>query len=200
MPPRGGPRRGLPPPTASLESAPRGCPVPGVGRPHLEDVDVEVGVGQQGPGEQHAGQGRAGAPEAGHIQEQPVLRVKAQGDQAQSPQSHPQLHLPQPLCQRARQGMRAGRVGTLDSWLPGGQGARAEGGLSEFNGSTPNLLDACSPIVWMRQGATKQHDQGQGRPVTLLLLPRGVTPMTSTITMSTCLWPHYAFTPSWRGP
>lgn len=34
------------------------------GRPHLEDVDVEVGVGQQRPGEQHAGQGGAGALEA----------------------------------------------------------------------------------------------------------------------------------------
>ena len=70
---------------------------PGSGRPHLEDVDVEVRVGQQGSGDEHAGQGRAGALEARHVEEDPVVRVKAQGNQAQGPQSRLELHLSQPL-------------------------------------------------------------------------------------------------------
>ena len=64
---------------------------------------MEIRVGQQGPGDEHTAQGRAGAPEARHVQEQPVLRIKAQGDQAQSPQGCPELHLSQPLCQNGRE-------------------------------------------------------------------------------------------------
>ena len=46
----------------SLRQAPwRAIPVApqhsGWGRPHLEDVDVKVRVGQQGSGDKHAGQG-----------------------------------------------------------------------------------------------------------------------------------------------
>lgn len=59
----------------------------GLGRPHLEDVDMEVGVGQQGSGSEHAEQGRAGAPEARHAPKQPVVSVEAQGDQAQGAHS-----------------------------------------------------------------------------------------------------------------
>ena len=75
----------------------------GSGRPHLEDVDVEVRVGQQGPGGEHAQQGRAGAPEARYIQKQPIVSVEAQGNQAQRPHSRPELHLSQPLCQREQE-------------------------------------------------------------------------------------------------
>ena len=69
-------------------------------------------MGQQGPGDEHAGQGRARALEARHIQEQPVLRIKAQGDEAQCPQGRPELHLSQPLCQKGRE-VGGGGVGKV---------------------------------------------------------------------------------------
>lgn len=103
-------------PVRGVVWVPRGPQRPG-GRPHLEDVNVEVGVGQQGSGAEHAGQGRGGAPEARHVPEQPVVRIKAQGDQAQRPQSCPEPHLPQPLCQGARNTVTGGQ-GSQHSWLP----------------------------------------------------------------------------------
>lgn len=117
--------------------------------PYLEDVDVKVRVGQQRSGAQHADQGGAGALEARHVQEQPVMRIKAQGDQAQRPQSYPGLPLPQPLCQEGQeiqwQGWARFRSMSLaPRWLSGGD-------LGVFMHTQPWKED--SPTLRMSQGA-----------------------------------------------
>lgn len=45
---------------------------------HLEDVDMDVRHGEHGSADKHAEQGSVGRQEAGHVDQQPVLRIQAQ--------------------------------------------------------------------------------------------------------------------------
>ena len=82
------------------------------------------------------------------------MRIKAQGDQAQRPQSYPGLPLPQPLCQEGQeiqwQGWARFRSMSLAPWWLSG------GDLGVFMHTQPWKED--SPTLRMSQWSIKQLD------------------------------------------